>query len=193
MGRKFSEALEYLNSLYNFEKDARRQSAPGFHLEAISYVLRDLGEPHRDYRVVHIAGTKGKGSVAAMITAILRRAGMRVGTYTSPHLIDLRERIQIDGAPVDEELFAEGVFAVRKVIGPRPREYATFFEVLTAAALWIFSRAGVDAAVIEAGLGGRHDATMLSCRRSPSSRASVWTTPKDWGTQSPKSPGTRRR
>ena len=159
MGKKFSEALEYLNSLYNFEKDARRRSAPDFHLEAISYVLRDLGEPHRDYRVVHIAGTKGKGSVAAMITAILRHAGMRVGTYTSPHLIDLRERIRIDGAPVDEDLFAEGVFAVRKVIGPRPREYATFFEVLTAAALWIFSRAGVDVAVIEAGLGGRYDAT----------------------------------
>ncbi len=159
MGKNFESALEYLNSLYNFEKDARRQSAPDFHLESIRELLTDLAEPHRRYPVVHIAGTKGKGSVAAMLTAVFRSAGLRVGTYTSPHLVDIRERIAIDGAPVDEETFAEGVFAVREVIGPRPKEFATFFEVLTASAFWIFARRGVDVAVVEAGLGGRFDAT----------------------------------
>ena len=120
-----------------------------------------MGQPHRRYRNIHIAGTKGKGSVAAMLTSIMTAAKLKTGTYTSPHIVDVRERIALDGNPVKQDIFAKGVNAVRSVMGERPREYASFFEALTAAALWIFAQKHIDIAVIEAGLGGTYDATNI--------------------------------
>ncbi len=159
--QSYNDCLTYLNSLYSYEKNAHRISPPPFHLEKIAQVMDSLGNVHHSYRVVHIAGTKGKGSCAAMVTSILKSAGAKVGTYTSPHLVDLRERICIDGEPISEELFVSAVDGVRSVIGERPKEYATFFEVLTASAFLAFHNADVDIAVVEAGLGGKFDATNI--------------------------------
>jgi len=123
--------------------------------------MQKLGNPYMKYRVAHIAGTKGKGSVAAMLTSIAKAAGIKAGTYISPHLFDLRERILIDGEFVDDDKFAHAVDSVRKVMGERPKEYATFFEVLTSVAFLLFARENVELAVIEAGLGGQFDATNI--------------------------------
>ena len=136
-----------------------------FGLENMFAIVGRLGHPERTFRSVHIAGTNGKGSVTAMIDAGLRAAGHRSARYTSPHLVDLAERFVIDGRPVgcrqdagrgrrrssrrSRQLLAEGVL----------QAHPTFFEVTTAVAFELFRRAGVDAAVLEVGLGGRLDAT----------------------------------
>jgi len=161
MSFSYPQANDYLNSLYDYETDANRQTSPLFHLKSIAKLLDKLGEPYRKYRVIHIAGTKGKGSVAAMLTSIAIESGLSVGTYISPHLQNIRERIQLAGKPIAEQDFADAIFAVSSVIGERPKEYATFFEVLTAAAFWIFARKHVDIAIIESGLGGKFDATNI--------------------------------
>ncbi|MGD2216390.1 MAG: folylpolyglutamate synthase/dihydrofolate synthase family protein [Gemmatimonadales bacterium] len=118
-------------------------------------MLHRVGRPHMAYRSVHIGGTNGKGSVAAMVASILSAAGRRVGLYTSPHLVDFAERIQVDGCPVDQELLG----ACLRRLRPFVEEGATFFETATALALLCFAEAGVDVVVAEVGLGGRLDAT----------------------------------
>jgi dihydrofolate synthase/folylpolyglutamate synthase len=120
-------------------------------------MLAGLGDPHRTYRTIHIAGTNGKGSVASGLAAILRRSGYRVGLYTSPHLVRFNERIQVDGEPITD---ADIVRLYRRVHAAlsEGRE-PTFFEFATAMALDEFARRRVDWAVIETGMGGRLDAT----------------------------------
>lgn len=127
--------------------------ADGFGLERIRALLAELGEPQRRYRSIHVVGTNGKSTVTWTAAAILRREGLRVGAYTSPHVSGWAERIQVDGASADFEA------ALARVREPAERLGATQFEILTAAALAEFAAAGVDAAVVEAGLGGRLDAT----------------------------------
>jgi dihydrofolate synthase/folylpolyglutamate synthase len=117
--------------------------------------LDALGRPDRALPVVHVAGTNGKGSTAAMVEAVGRAAGLRTGLYTSPHLGRLEERIRIDGAPIGETLFEEGLAAALDPALPA----LTFFEAMTVAALFAMRRAGVELAVLEVGLGGRLDAT----------------------------------
>jgi dihydrofolate synthase/folylpolyglutamate synthase len=129
-----------------------------FKLERVALALQRLGDPHRRYPVLHIAGTNGKGSVAALLDAVLRAAGRRVGLYTSPHLVDLAERIQIDGQPVSHQAVIALADEVRAVSSARGIDL-TFFEIVTVMAFLAFARAGVDAAVVEVGLGGRLDAT----------------------------------
>jgi len=118
-------------------------------------LLERLGRPQEGLPVVLVAGTNGKGSVAAMLAAILAASGYRVGLYTSPHLEDVRERIRIDGRVLAEPELAG---LVARVLGAAPVP-PTYFEALTAAAILAFRRAGVDLAVLEVGLGGRLDAT----------------------------------
>lgn len=125
-------------------------------LRNIRGVLRTIGDPHRRFRAIHIAGTNGKGSTAAMLAAILTEAGYRTGLYTSPHLVDFRERMRIDG----REIPAEGVIEwSRRLLPEIWRRQATFFEAVTAMAFGWFADESVDLAVIETGLGGRLDAT----------------------------------
>jgi dihydrofolate synthase/folylpolyglutamate synthase len=125
-------------------------------LERVSALLSLLGDPHKTLSVLHVGGTNGKGSVVATAEAILRARGLRVGRYTSPHLIDFRERVLVDGVPVSED----EVLAFLERWGPdAERIGATFFETTTALALDHFARAQVDVAVVEVGLGGRLDAT----------------------------------
>jgi len=159
MSDEYAKTLNYLNSLYSYERDATRQSPPEFHLDSITELLAKIGNPHKSYKMIHIAGTKGKGSTAIFLSNILRRAGFKVGTYMSPHIIDVRERICINCEQVSESDLTRAVNVIKDVIGPRPKEFATFFEVLTAAAFWLFDDLGVDFAVVETGLGGKYDAT----------------------------------
>jgi dihydrofolate synthase/folylpolyglutamate synthase len=124
-----------------------------FGLDRIRALLTELGDPQRAYRSVHVVGTKGKSTATRTVAAYLESAGLRTGAYTSPHVSGWGERIQVGEADVDFER------AVGRVRPAAERVGATQFEVLTAAALAEFAAAGVDAAVVEAGLGGRLDAT----------------------------------
>lgn len=145
----YAEALE---SLYALQKFGIK-----FGLSKTTNLLHAFGDPHRGRRYIHIAGTNGKGSVAAMVAAILAQAGLRVGVYSSPHLVRFTERFRINGREMDPEtaagLTAELMHAVD------PREPPTFFEVVTAMALVHFAREDVDVTVMEVGMGGRLDAT----------------------------------
>jgi len=125
-------------------------------LERTEALLAKLGSPHRRLSAVHVAGTNGKGSVVATVEALLRASGKRVGRYTSPHLIDFRERITVDGTPISEAAvleFLERWIPAAEGIG------ATFFELTTALAFDWFIKQNVDLAVVETGLGGRLDST----------------------------------
>jgi dihydrofolate synthase / folylpolyglutamate synthase len=124
-----------------------------------------LGDPHRRFRALHIAGTNGKGSTAALLAGVLRAAGYRTGLYTSPHLVSFAERIRVDGVPIAEERVVELADRVRRryqdlsPAGAGEAMSPTFFEVTTAMAFTHFAEAGVDVAVVEAGMGGRLDST----------------------------------
>lgn len=125
-------------------------------LERTETLLDALGDPHRKYPSFHVAGTNGKGSTVATLDALLRFGGRRVGRYTSPHLVDFRERIQVDGRPISETDLLELLQRIEPVAEAVD---ATFFEITTAAALAYFARSNVDVAVIETGLGGALDST----------------------------------
>jgi dihydrofolate synthase/folylpolyglutamate synthase len=151
-----SDPLEYLFSLEQF--------GIKLGLDNMQAIVGGLGHPERAYRSVHIAGTNGKGSVAALVESCLRAAGLRTGRYTSPHLVHLTERFAIDGLDIDEPSMLAAVAAVRDaVLALQARGvldvHPTFFEVTTATAFELFRRAAVDVAVCEVGLGGRLDAT----------------------------------
>ena len=145
----YSAAIGYL---YGLQKHGIKLG-----LETMRALLDRLGHPERRFRSLHIGGTNGKGSTAAMSAAILDASGLRVGLYTSPHLVDFRERIRIGGRLIAEGRVAELAERVRDA-GPLGRE-PTFFEATTAMAFLHFAESRVDAAVLEVGLGGRFDAT----------------------------------
>jgi len=126
-----------------------------FGLEAITELLMRLGNPQNSYKTILIAGTNGKGSTAAMTASILHSAGYKVGLYTSPHLIDVRERIVVSGKKITKKEFSQTVADVKN----RLINQVTYFEFLTAAAFLYFQRRQVDLAVLEVGLGGRLDTT----------------------------------
>ncbi len=126
-------------------------------LDTITELLAGLGHPERRFPSLHIGGTNGKGSTAAIVASVLQAAGYRVGLYTSPHLVDFRERIQVEGAPIAEERVAELTGRLRAAAAASLDP--TFFEFTTAMAFQHFADAGIDVAVVEVGLGGRFDAT----------------------------------
>ena len=159
----YDRALDYLYSFINFEhKSLDRYQAAKIDADRPRRLLELLGRPHERFPSLHIAGTKGKGSVAAMCAASLRLAGLRVGLYTSPHLREFRERIRIlspddaDGR-ISEEAFVAVMDRVRPAIEATPG--VTWFEIVTAIAFDHFAASAVDVAVVEVGLGGRLDAT----------------------------------
>jgi dihydrofolate synthase/folylpolyglutamate synthase len=145
---KLQHALE---TLYGLE---RRRDKLG--LDGTRTLLSTLGEPQRAFRSVHVAGTNGKGSVCAMIERVLREAGLRTGIYTSPHLVDFRERIRVSGRWAEEGALEARLAAIQALPGADER---TFFEVATALAFDHFARQRVEWAVVEVGLGGRLDST----------------------------------
>ncbi len=125
-------------------------------LENITAFLESIGSPQYGYKTIHIAGTNGKGSTAAMLAAIFQAQGYKAGLFTSPHLVSLRERVRVNGRTIPRSSVASFVDRHRKALTKRK---LSFFEVVTAMALEYFGRAGVDIAVIETGLGGRLDAS----------------------------------
>ncbi len=151
----YPEALQYLDRFINYEQAVAFRYPEAFSLDRIAALLRRLGNPERDFPVLHVAGTKGKGSTCAFAASLLSAAGLKVGLYTSPHLASLRERFRVGGCPISEEKFAEVVSRIK----PFAKKDLTYFEVTTACAFSYFADLKVDAAVIEVGLGGRLDAT----------------------------------
>ncbi len=154
----YSQALDYLYSFTDYEVKPEYRYAP----EVIDptrprRLLALLGNPHRAYPTIHIAGTKGKGSVAAICASALRVAGFRTGLYVSPHLQVFTERIQVDGMQIGQDELAALVEEITPVLAQVPG--ITTFEVITALGFLYFSRRSVEVAVIEVGLGGRLDAT----------------------------------
>lgn len=132
-------------------------------LERIQKLLAELGNPHQQVPVIHVAGTNGKGSVCAYLSAVLTQAGYRVGRYTSPHLVDWTERICLNEQPILPETLQQLLLQVQAAIPPQI-ESPTQFEVFTAAAWLYFAQTQVDLAVVEVGLGGRLDATNVCDR-----------------------------
>jgi dihydrofolate synthase/folylpolyglutamate synthase len=125
-------------------------------LERTQALLAELGDPQQSLRIIHVAGTNGKGSVCATLDAVLRQRGLRVARYTSPHLVDFRERFLIDGAPVSEAAVVQFIDQWTPTV---ERLGATFFEATTAMAFSLFAEAKPDVAIVEVGLGGRLDST----------------------------------
>ncbi len=153
----YAEAVSRILGLRGGERTGMR---PG--LERIEALLDAIGRPERSFTIAQVGGTNGKGSISAMLAAILQAAGRRVGLYTSPHLRHYRERIRVDGRPISESDFVDGVEALGTQIA---RLDATVFEAGTALALDHFCRQRVDVAVLEVGLGGRLDATTVGSPR----------------------------
>lgn len=158
--RTYRSALNYINSAVNYErKPPAPDEAGAFTLGRMRRLLTGLDNPHRQFKSVHIAGSKGKGSTVAMLVGMLRMSGFKVGAYTSPHIMHVRERITIDGKEISEVEFARLMNVVATAARkPRVGE-PTYFELVTAGAFAYFAAQGVDIAVIETGLGGRLDAT----------------------------------
>ena len=173
----YCKTLDYIDSFIDFEKLPRYAYASSFRLERMHEFLRELGNPHLGLNTIHIAGSKGKGSTCAIIASILKEAGYSVGLYTSPHLLDVRERIRIlgEGCRVKGEGF-EGVIDIKEFVAliekirPVAEKFRnrdelgslSFFEILTACAFLYFKERKVDFAVLETGLGGRLDATNVT-------------------------------
>ena len=153
----YQETTEYLfNSTPVFEKIGAKAYKPG--LQTTHALDEHFGHPHRQYKTIHIAGTNGKGSCSHTIAAILQSQGYKVGLYTSPHLVDFRERIRVNGECVPEQYVIDFVEQNRSFFEPL---HPSFFELTTAMALKYFAEQGVDYAVIEVGLGGRLDCTNI--------------------------------
>lgn len=151
--------MDYLNTLVNFEKrPPGRRDAP-FKLDRMHRILAALGSPEKRFRCVHIAGTKGKGSTVAMLAGMLHGAGHKVGVYTSPHVMNIRERIAIGPTLISEHEFGRVIGKVADAVQRNHLDAPTYFEALTAAAFLYFAEQRVGIAVIEAGLGGRLDST----------------------------------
>jgi dihydrofolate synthase/folylpolyglutamate synthase len=161
----YRQSLDQLLSLADFERKSRASEPPDWHLQRMGALLESLGDPHLAVPVVHVAGSKGKGSTSAMAAAVLRAAGYRTGLYISPHLHTFVERIQADGAPVSPEGFAglvERLWPHTDAIAARgDLGRVSVFELLTAMAFVYFRDMRCEVAVVEVGLGGRLDATNL--------------------------------
>ncbi len=162
----YEEALAYINSFINAERSPDfSRLARLYNLDRISRLLNRLGNPHRNLKVVHVAGSKGKGSTAAFIASILTRAGFKTGLFTSPHLVTPRERCRIDSNLISMGALADCVNRLKPEIeavsGIDGIGDVSFFEIYTALAFTYFAGEGVDFAVVEVGLGGRLDATNI--------------------------------
>ena len=158
--RTFLDALTYLDQFANYELNRSVPYAPKtFDLARIEQLLSRLGNPHRSLKIVHVAGTKGKGSTCLMIESALRAAGYRTGLYISPHLHTFRERIQVSGGMIKRDEVAALVDELEPHVAAVPG--LTWFEIVTAMGLLYFARKQVDVAVVEVGLGGRLDATNI--------------------------------
>ncbi len=160
----YQAAVAYLDSFINYEKEDASNYPEAFKLDRMRSLAKEFGSPQNAYESIIIAGSKGKGSTAAFLSSILRMENLRVGLYTSPHLKEVRERIQINGLCINELRVVEFALRVKKI----QEEYAwkknppTYFEVLTVLAFHHFKEMKVQVAVLEVGLGGLYDSTNIA-------------------------------
>ena len=162
----YDDSVRYLLSLGRELAAPTQAAAAKFDLENISILAERLGRPDRAYPTAHIAGTNGKGSTAAFLESILRRAGFRTGLNTSPHLEKINERIRVNGQEISDDAFATTFTRIQALneellAAGRFRAHPTYFECVTAMAFEYFARERVDFGVFEVGLGGRLDATNI--------------------------------
>ena len=156
----YNNALDYLYGFVDYSlKHTSELVKAEFNLDRMFELMKLLGNPERNYPILHVAGTKGKGSTSAFMASALKQAGYTTGLYTSPHLQDFCERIQVNGEPVSHSELADLVELIKPEVAKIP--FITTFELTTALAFLHFTRKGVNAAVIEVGLGGRLDATNI--------------------------------
>ena len=154
--------MNYQECIHYLEKEVGFGSVPG--LERIELLCKKLGNPEQKISVIHIAGTNGKGSAVAMLASILKEAGYRVGTYTSPHLERYNERYLINGEEISDAAFAEEITLMKEVceeLAAEGKPVPTLFEIVTGAAFHYFHKQKVDVLIAEVGLGGRFDATNI--------------------------------
>jgi dihydrofolate synthase / folylpolyglutamate synthase len=157
---QYNQALDYLYSFVDYSlKHISELARAEFNLDRMFALMDELGNPQEKYPIIHVAGTKGKGSVAALCASALKAAGYQTGLYTSPHLWDYTERIQINGEPISRQQLIELVEEVKPAIAKIPK--LTTFEITTAIGFLAFAKQNVNAAVVEVGLGGRLDATNI--------------------------------
>ena len=156
----YNHALDYLYSFVDYSlKHISELAKAEFNLDRMFALMEELGNPQEKYPIIHVAGTKGKGSVAALSASALKAAGYKTGLYTSPHLWDYTERIQINGEPISHQQLIELVEEVKQAVAKIPK--LTTFEITTAIGFLAFAKNNVNAAVVEVGLGGRLDATNI--------------------------------
>ena len=156
----YNKALDYLYSFVDYSlKHISELAKAEFNLDRMFALMEELGNPQEKYHIIHVAGTKGKGSASALCASALQAAGHRTGLYTSPHLLDYCERIQVDGEPISHEQMVQLVEEIKPAVAKIPK--LTTFEITTALGFLAFARSNVSAAVIEVGLGGRLDATNI--------------------------------
>ncbi len=153
----YEEAIRFWFGRVNFEQ--RTPQAGDFKLDRMRHLLDAVGNPQSRLRIVHIAGSKGKGSTSALLASILQAEGYRVGLFTSPHLVHVEERIQVDRVPISRDELASLMSELRAAVSPVLERDLTFFEIGTALGFLHFVRRRVDIAVVEVGLGGRFDST----------------------------------
>ena len=160
MNTTYEAILQQLKDEANYERSARPRDLTK--LEGVRFLLNQLGNPENSPKIVHISGTNGKGSTAFILAALLKQADFKTGCYTSPHLIDLRERIQINGQCVGIQQFVEVAEQILEISGNPQCPQISFFDLVTAIALEVFARARCDWVVLETGLGGRADSTNVT-------------------------------
>ncbi len=153
----YRQSIEYIYSFSDYETTHKLHDSVSYDLRRVFELMALLDNPHLKAKSVHIAGTKGKGSVAAMVASALTASGYKTGLYTSPHLIDIRERFQIDGNMISEAEFADIISEIQPAVDAvnRSANYGklTTFEIMTALCFVFFTRHNVDFAVVEVGLG----------------------------------------
>lgn len=157
-------AIEFLNSTINIERvRPDKVSSEVWKLDRMRALMRQLGDPQNDLEIVHIAGSKGKGSTCNMLEGALQGCGYTTGVFTSPHLIDVRERVRVGGFPITEQAFDDALAECRSAAAEIEKTHGkpTYFELLTALALVVFAQQAVDIAILETGLGGRLDCTNI--------------------------------
>jgi dihydrofolate synthase/folylpolyglutamate synthase len=158
--RTYESALRYLFSQTDYEQMLRvRYNRDTFSLDRMRNLMKALGDPQKEIRTVHIAGTKGKGSTCTMLARMLQACGHKVGLYTSPHITDVRERIQINSEMITQAALTRLICRLEPLIETMIADKPTFFEIFTAMAFCHYLDEQVDVAVIETGLGGRLDST----------------------------------
>lgn len=157
----YQDAIDFLNSCINYEAYKNpAQAEYKFSLDPIKELDAILNHPHQNLKIIHVAGTKGKGSVCMLLELYLRKAGFKTGLYTSPHLYNPNERIRINGTPLTDQEFTNAISSICKRI-PENKQNISYFEAMTLAALFYFKEVATDYVILETGLGGRLDATNI--------------------------------